>query len=175
MLVLVTVILGAMMMLGFTCLHIASTQYQIRKSNSEVKKAFYISESGLNYAYVQIYELVCDAAADSVGKAYEFLLSYPDDPEGASDLFYNSYKINVSSNVYNRVKLSSNPVVKVIACSGLFMGGELTVRISSKYISDSGIVRTTYADIIVLVPDYQKTKTGAIDFTSLVYFNNFDL
>lgn len=172
---LITIILGVIMMLGFTCLHITSTQYQIRKSNSEVKKAFYMSESGLNYAYVQVYELICEAAADSVDKADEFLLSYYDDSEGAANLFYNSYKMNVSRNVYNRVKLSSNPVVKVIACSGLFMGGKLTVRISSKYISDSGIVRSTFADIIILVPDYQKTKTGAIDFTSLLYFNNFDL
>ena len=174
-LVLVTIITGAMMMLGFTCLNIASIQYQIRKSNSEVKKAFYMSENGLNYAYAQVYELICETAADSVDKTDEFLLVCPEDIEGASNFFYNNYKLNISSNVYHKVKLNSNPDVMVTDCSGLSTGGGLNVSISSKYISDSGIERTTSADIIILIPDYQKTRAGAVDFTSLLYFNKFDL
>ena len=164
-----------MMMLGFTCLNITSAQYQIRKSNSEVKKAFYMSENGLNYAYSQVYELICEAAADSVDKADEFMLTYPEDIEGAANFFYNSYKLNVSSNIHSRVKSNSNPAVKVTDCSGLFSDGELTVSISSEYISDLGIVKTTSADIIILIPDYQKTRAGENNFTSLLYFNNFSL
>ena len=174
-LLLIIIITGAMLLLGFTCLHIVSTQYQIRKSNSEIKRAFYLSEGGLNRAFAGVYELICETAADSVDKAEEFLLYYPDDPEGAETVFYNSYKLNISSDVYQRVNLNSNPFVKVTSCSGLFMGGKLTVTISSEYVSDSGIVKTTSADIVILVPDYHKTRTGEIDFTSLLYFNKFDL
>lgn len=174
-LILLTIILAVITVLGFTCLNITFTQYQIRKSNSAVKKAFYLSENGLNYAYLRVYELVSEAAADSVNKADEFLLTEPDDTEGASDLFYNNYKLYIIRNAVNRINSSSNPNIVVSNYRGLFIGGKLTIRVSSKYLSESGIVKITSADIIVLIPDYQKTKSGAINFSSLLYFNNFDL
>lgn len=174
-LLLVTIITGAMLMLGFTCMQVASTQYKIRKNNSEVKRAFYMSEDGLNYAYAQVYELICEAVTDSIDKSDEFLLHYPDDFQEAENLFYNNYKFNISGSIHNRVKLNSNPLVKVTYCSGMFTEGELTMNISSKYVSDSGIMKTTLAGISVMIPDYKKIRTGEIDFTSLLYFNKLNL
>ena len=174
-LVLVVIVTGAMMMLGFTCQYIAFTQYQIRKSNSEVKRALYMSENGLNCACSRVYELICEAAGDSVDKTLEFLQECPEDYEKAEEFFYDSYKLNISSSIYGRVISNSNPAVEVTACSGLFSGGELTVCISSKYITDCGIVKTTYADIIILIPDFEKTMAGECKFTSLMYLNKFNL
>jgi len=173
-LVLLTIIIAVITVLGFTCLNISLTQYQIRKSNSAVKKAFYLSENGLNYAYLQVFELLCEAIADSVDKADELLLAEPGDDE-AAELFYNNYRLYIISNAANRVNSNSNPRIEVLNCSRVSVDGKLAIRVSSKYISESGILKVTSADIIILIPDYQKTKSGAIDFTSLLYFNNFNL
>lgn len=175
-LILLTIILAVITVLGFTSMHITLTQYQIRKSNSAVKKAFYLSENGLNHAYLQVFDIICEAASDSVNKSDEFLMAEPGDFDGASDLFYSNYKLYIVSNAVNRVCSSSNPQIKISNRSGLmFINGKLTIRVSSRYLSESGIKKITAADIIILIPDYEKTKSGATDFTSLLYFNNFDL
>ncbi len=175
-LVLLTIIITIITILGFTSLHVTLTQYQIRKSNSAVKKAFYLSENGLNYAYLQVFHLICEAASDSINKADEFLSEESGDIARASDLFYSNYKLYIVSNAVNRICVRSNPQIEISNRSGLvFVNGKLTIRISSKYLSESGILKVTSADIIILIPDYEKVKSGAIDFTSLLYFNNFNL
>lgn len=175
-LVLLVIITAVIILIGTSLLNITVSQYKIRKSNSEVKRAFYMSEAGLYKAYVRVLELLCEAVDDSISKADEYLLTMPEDLSGASLLFKNNYKHYIIKNVINAVYDSSNPHTDVTNKANLaFISDKLIVKISSKYISDVGIEKTTAADVVISVPDYAETKNGLTDINLLMQFINFSL
>ncbi|MGD9567344.1 MAG: hypothetical protein AB7V48_03310 [Sedimentibacter sp.] len=175
-LVLLVIIIASLILLGTLLLSITVSQYKIRKSNSDVKRAFYISENGLNEAYLRVLDLMCEAADESIIKADEYISAMPDDLIGASVLFKNNYKQCILNNIVNTIYDNSNPYTDVTNNVGLaFISGKLTVKISSKYITKSGIEKTTSVDIVISVPEYVETKNNLIDFTALLMFNNFSL
>jgi hypothetical protein len=175
-LVLVVIIMALTTVLGTSILNITMNQYKIIKSNSEIKKSFYVSEDGLNKAYLRVLDLIVEASADSVVKADEYLNDSLDDYSGASDIFKNNYQIYILSNMVNRVNHNDNPYIEVLNKSNMvFVSGKLTVRIKSKYLSESGIEKSSSADIIILIPDYIDTKAGTINYFSLICFGRFDL
>lgn len=174
-LVLLVIIVAAVILMGTSLLNITMSQLKVKQSNSEIKRAFYISESGLNSAYLRLYDLICLASIDSVNKADEYISAAPGDIEGASNLFENSYKLYIINNIGGSVYDCGNPHTYIVNKEKLsFIGGMLTVKVNSKYVSESGIERNAAAAIIILVPDYSDTKVGATDFTSLLRFNSFN-
>lgn len=174
-LILLVVIIAVITTLGITSLNIAMSQYQVKKTNSGVKKAFYLSEGGLNYAYSQSYDLIVEAAADSLRKSDEYILENQEDVQGASNVFYDNYRQCIRSKIKQKIFNNANPYVEVINSTFKFIDGELIVQVSSKYLIESGIEKTTYAIISILIPDYLKTKAGLIDFKQLISYKNFDL
>lgn len=175
-LVLLILIMAAIILMGTSLLNITMSQFQIRKFNSEIKQASYLSEDGLNHAYLRVYDLICEAAENSVNRADEYLLTMPGDMVGATNLFNSSYKSYIINNVLSRVYSNSNPYTDITNKSGMiFVGEELKVNISSNYISETGLEKKIIADIIILVPDYLETKLGQTDFTMLLYLINFNI
>lgn len=173
--VLVVIIITTITLLGFSLLNITLTQYKIRKSNSEIKMALYLSEDGLNYAYLKVYNLIKNVLADSIYKSEDFLLLYPDDYSGAVEMFYNNYKFQLINNVVSIVNSNINPSTEVLNSNKLvFKNNKLTINISSKYVSENGIEKVTAADIIVTIPDYYKVKANEIDLFELIEINNFN-
>ncbi len=173
-LVLLVMIIAAVILMGTSLLNITMSELNIKQFNSEIKRAFYISESGLNNAYLRLYDLICEASGYSLNKADEYLLSVPGDIAGASNLFEDSYKLYIINNINEGVYDGGNPHTDMTNKGKLsFLEGMLTVKVNSKYVSESGIEGNTNADIIIMVPDYSKTKTGMTDFTSLIKFNGF--
>ena len=171
---LIVIIIAAITLLGTSLLTITTSQYKIRKSNSEIKKAFYMSESGLNSAYLNVYDLICEACDDSLDKADKYLFFYQEDLSGAENLFKNNYKQYIINRVASKVYSSNNPATKVVNESLLIFNESLVIRISSKYVTDFGIEKSTSADIIVTIPDYLIIKSNEIDISSLLYLDNFD-
>lgn len=170
------IVIAVITTLGSTSLNIAITHFQIKKSYSDYKDAFYMSESGLSCAYINAYELTCEAAAQSLSKADEYLSEYPDDEVGASNIFKNNYKSIITSMVNSKISSGLNPQIRILNNGTLNFANELLkIRVTSKYITESGIEKLTAADIIISVPDYIKTKSNITDFSSLIIQNNYDL
>jgi len=175
-LILVVIIIALITVLGMSILNIAMNHYKIKQSNSEIKKAFYMAEDGLNRAYLRIFDLICEASEDSVEKADEYLEQNHEDYSGASHIFIDNYKLYILSYIINRTYNSDNPYTEVVNISRLmFVNDELTVKIKSKYLSESGIEKSSAADIIISIPDYIDTKAGTINYFSLICFGRFDL
>lgn len=175
-LVLLVIIIGVIILIGTSLLNITVSQYKIKKSNSEIKRAFYIAEYGLNDAYLRVYDLIYEAAENSVSKADEYLLTYPDDLNGASLLFKNNYKLYILNNAVNTVYDNKNPTTSVTNKVGLaFISDKLTIKVNSKFILESGIEKIISADIVISVPDYTETKNELTDFILLLQLKNFNL
>ncbi|WMJ76663.1 MULTISPECIES: hypothetical protein [unclassified Sedimentibacter] len=175
-LVLIIIVTAVITTLGLTCLSISMGQFRIRKSNSEHKRALYKSEGGLDYAYEEIYDLICSAVEDSISKSDEYLLAEPGDIYGASDVFKNNFKQVVDCRIVHEVENCFNAQISVLNGSRLmFVNDELIARVSSKYISESGIIKITSADIIVYVPDYLDIISNTADISDLLHITNFDM
>lgn len=173
-LILLVVMIAVITTLGLTSLNITMSQFQIKKTNSGVKKAFYVSEGGLNNAYLQVFDLIGEATSDSFGKSEKYLLENPEDTIGAADLFYNNYRQFIINKIRNRVYNNSNPYVEITNTSLMFKQNILAIRVSSKYITEWGIEKTTAADITISVPDYMQAKLGLIDIKELIKIKNFE-
>lgn len=173
--VLVVVIIAAVTVIVSLMLSVAMSQFKIRKSNSELRKAFYMSEDGLNRTYSNIYELICDACEKSLRMADEYLTDNPDDDETAEEVFENSYKRYMLDNIFRCVS-GQNPSTEIANRRNLtFMDGRLTVRVSSVYISESGTEKRTSADIIVCIPSYAEVRSGIAESERQLYYAGFVL
>ncbi len=175
-LILMVIIIAVITSIGLVTLNIAVTQFQIKKSNSNIKRALYLSEDGINSSSLKAYNLICEACADSINKADEYITLYPDDIAGAENLFKNNYKMYVINKALQRINSNSNPSIEVTNYNYLFFINEkLTLRVKSKYIFDTGIEKSLSADLVILVPDYIDIKANTFDLAELFYLSNFDV
>ena len=71
-------------MLGTSILAVTLMNYKIKLANTEMKEAFYLSESGLDNAYANAYELIVDAVEEADKEAQDFIESFT--PEKMLDL-----------------------------------------------------------------------------------------
>lgn len=71
--VLLIMAIGIISMLGTSILGVTMMNYKIKKANTEIKEAFYLSESGLDKSYVNVYELILEAVEESNKAAEEFI------------------------------------------------------------------------------------------------------
>jgi len=173
--VLVVVIVAAVTVIASLMLSVAMGQFKIRKSNSELRKAFYLSEDGLNRTYSNIYELMCDACEESLRMADEYLSYNPDDDEIAEKIFENCYKRYMLDNIFRCVSVQ-NPRTEIANRRNLtFMYGRLTVSVSSVYVSESGTEKRTSADIIVCIPSYTEIRSGSAESGRQLYYAGFAL
>jgi len=172
--VLVVVIIAAVTVIASIMLSVAMGQLKIRKFNSELRRAFYLSEDGLNSTYSNIYELICDACEKSLRMADEYLTDNPDD-EKAEEVFENSYKRYMRDNIFRCVS-GQNPRTEIVNRGNLtFTDGKLTIRVSSVYIFESGTEKRTSADIIVCIPSYAEVRSGTTESERQLYYAGFSL
>lgn len=172
-LLLMVMIIAAVIMLGTTLLGITMSQYKIRKSNSDIRRAFYLSETGINEAYLDVYDLINIASNHALLKAEEHLSLNSDDITGATDIFKSNYKQYVINNVLNYINNNGNPKIKVVTDSLKFENEKLIIKVSSKYISSGGVEKTIAADIIISIPDFVEVMSGNMDYFKLLDMTNF--
>lgn len=172
---LMVMIIAAVIMLGTTLLGITMSQYKIRKSNSDIRRAFYLSETGINEAYLDFYDLINIASNKALLKAEEHLSLNPDDITGAINIFKSNYKQYVINNALSYINNNGNPKIKVVTDSLYFTNEKLNIKVSSKYISSGGIEKTIAADIIILIPDFVEAMSGNMDYFKLLDMTNFNI
>ncbi len=146
--------------------------YKIKKSNTEIKKSFYMSETGINTSFSNSYDLIVEAVGDSTEKAEEYLLIYPLNTSEAASIFADNFKTFVVREIENRISTNANPQIEIINSEALiFINNALTISIKSKYMSENGYESTTTADLIILVPDYY--LIDSIDISMLISVDNW--
>ena len=82
-LVLLVVVVAIVTALGSSLLNIVFANYDIKRFNTESKRAYYLSENGLNESYVRTRCLIKEAIEDSVDKTELYLIEYPLNEEAA--------------------------------------------------------------------------------------------
>jgi len=173
---LVIVVIAAVTVIASLILSISMSQFRIRKSNSELRRAFYLSEDGLNRTYSKIYELMCAAIEESMRMSDEYLADSPENIEMAEAIYKNSYKRYMLDNISGCTS-RQNPYTEITNRENLaFMSGKLTIRVKSTYISESGTKKYTSADIVVCIPSY--TESGyeySDDVSRQIYYAKFEL
>jgi len=175
-LILMVIVIAIISSISVLTLNIAISQYQIKKTNSNIKRAFYLSEDGINSAALRTYSLICYACEDSADKADEYLKLYPDDIDGAEALFKNNYKLYVINRAVSIINSNENPSLEVVNYNNLFFVNEkLTLRVKSTYISDTGIEKSLSANLVILVPCYADIRTDILDFSKIFYLSSFDV
>lgn len=75
-LVLLVVAVGVISLLGTSILGVTMMNYRIKKANTQIKEAFYLSESGLDQTYAKAYEYVQNAVEESNELAKEFIAEF---------------------------------------------------------------------------------------------------
>ncbi len=175
-LVLIVIIIAIVSSISLMTLSIATSQYQIKKTNSNIKRALYLSEDGINNTAMRVYNMVCSACNDSVSKVDEYIEAYPEDVDGAEALFRSSYKSYVINRAAGTVKSSKNPATELENYDKLFFKGEkLTLCIKSTYVSTDGIKKSVSAEMHLLIPRYADIKTGRTDPSELFELSSIDL
>lgn len=171
-LILLVIAISVIIILGTSLMNVSMMHYKIKKSNTEMKKSFYMSEKGLNTSFSIAYNLAVESVEDSIEKSNEYLLIYPSNSNEAANIFSNNFKVYILGRIESSINKNDNPKIEIINSDSLvFIDGELSISIKSKYISNDGVEATTLTDLIITVPDYDSIDT--IDFSSLIYFNNW--
>ena len=75
--VLLIIVIALIIVLGTSVLNVAVKQYEIKKFNIDSKQAFYISETGLNEAFVKSCALIDESTIKALQMAEEHLLLNP--------------------------------------------------------------------------------------------------
>jgi len=71
--VLLVVAIAVISMLGTSILGVTMMNYKIKKMNTDIKQSFYLSESGLDNAYANAYELISNAVQQANLEANDFI------------------------------------------------------------------------------------------------------
>ncbi len=172
-LVLLVIVIAIVIVLGVSILNISMMQYELKRFNTESKKTFYMSETGLNVAFVDAYGLMEEATEVSLEKAEEYLFLFPLNEMEAENIFEESYKLYVTANLENRVYRGLNPIVEVTNGGTLvFIDDKLTANVMSKYNSEN-VEKTACVDLIILVPGYYDVKNNVFDLHDYLEFDNW--
>jgi len=120
-LILLVIVIAVIIALGTSLMSVSMMHYRIKKSNTEIKQSFYMSEKGINTSFSIAYNLVVEAIADSIDKAEEYLSVYPTNINEAANIFSNNYKIFILGQVESRINKNENPKIQITNVNSLFL------------------------------------------------------
>lgn len=171
-LILLIIVMTIIIALGASLLDSTMMQYNVKIFNSQAKQSFYMAETGLNRAFVDVYELIAQASDDAMEKANEYLLVNLNETE-AENVFKQNYKLYITANLRNSVYKNANPLVEITSGSTiLFVQDELTVNIKSRY-NSTDVEKTAYVDITILIPNYYDIKNNTFHISDYLKFSNW--
>ena len=173
-LVLLVIVIALVMVLGASVLNIVLKQYEIKMFNSETKQSFYMSETGLNEAYVRSCVLINEAIPNAIQMAEEYLAVYPSNEIEAENIFITNYKLNIKSNINSRIKRAANPLVETTNNTWVFIDNALRVSVKSSYTNQDNIAKLTWVDLIIRVPEFCDVKDGGYDAKDYIKFANWN-
>lgn len=162
--------------LGTSLLIVSMMNFKIKKNNSDARKAFYLAEAGLNNAYADVYELIIESIEYSKEIALDYLDIYPTDESEAENIFINSYKSFISSNIKSRVDKYSNPRVQITDGEPIvFIADKITVSVLSKFKGKGEIIKIARVNLVITIPDFDDMIAGSIDISELITPENYQL
>ncbi|MDF2677830.1 MAG: hypothetical protein K0Q97_2161, partial [Bacillota bacterium] len=175
-LILLLIIIAVIIFLGVSLMSLTLINYQIKKTNSDIKQSFYMSENGLNESYVNAHELMINAVNDSIEKAENYLLLNPVDELGALNIYKYNFKSYILSRISSSINDNSNPIIIIINAASLyFIGDNLTVSVQSKYISPNNIEKATKVDLKIIIPNYNEAISKTVDYSKYLKFDNYNI
>ena len=174
-LVLLIIVIALVIVLGTSVLSVAAKQYEIKRVNMDSKQCFYMSETGLNEAYVKSCVLIDESIAKALQMAEDYLLINPLDLIQTEIIFINNYIIHIKAKIKDRIEAAENPSVEVLNANALiFNDGLLTVILQSKYVNENNVDRITGVDLVISVPEFDDVKAGLYDVRSYIEFQNWN-
>ena len=174
-LVLLVIVIALVIVLGASVLNVSVNQYAIKKFNIDSKQAFYISETGLNEAYVKACVLIDESIIKAVQMAEDYLLLNPSNKNEADNIFMANYKIYLRTNIGNRIEIAANPSVEIWNDDTLvFIDDALTVILKSSYLHENNIDKVTGVELVISVPDFNDVSEGIYDVKNYICFKNWN-
>jgi hypothetical protein len=174
-LVLLVIVIALVIVLGASVLNVSVKQYEIKKFNIDSKSSFYISETGLNEAYVKSCVLIDESIIKALQMAEGYLLLNPPNKIEAENIFITNYKDYLRTNIENRIEAESNPSVQIWNDDTLcFIDDALTVVLKSSYLHENNIDKITGVELVISVPDFNDVSDGSYDARNYIQFQNWN-
>jgi hypothetical protein len=172
-LILLVTTIAVTAMLGTSLLAVTMMNYKLKKDNTAIKQAVYLSEAGLNNTYGKAYDLVEYSIKDSIKKSQDYLEIHNFNEEEAEELFYNSYKFNIIGNIDNILTSNSNLIIKIISPIQLsFIEGCLRLKLQSNY-KINNVSQLVRVDMMIMAPNYSDVLLNTVEVLDLVNFENW--
>ena len=172
--VLLVIVIALVIVLGASVLNIAVNQYAIKRFNNDSKQAFYISETGLNEAYVKSCFLIDESIIEALQMAEDYILLNPLNEIEADNKFSTNYKINIRTNIENRVEAAANPRVEIWNDTLVFVDNTLTIILKSSYQHENNVDKVTGVELVISVPDFNDVSNGTYDVRNYIEFQNWN-
>ena len=173
--VLLIIVIVLVIVLGASVLNVSVNQYAIKKFNIDSKQAFYISETGLNEAYVKSCVLIDESIIKAVQMAEDYLLLNPSNKNEADNIFMANYKIYLRTNIGNRIEIAANPSVEIWNDDTLvFIDDALTIILKSSYFHENNVDKVTGVELVISVPDFNDVSDGSYDARNYIQFQNWN-
>ncbi|WP_427339176.1 hypothetical protein [Caloranaerobacter sp. DY30410] len=180
-LVFLMIIMTVLILLGVTILTISVTNFKFKMINSKVKKNFYMTEAGLDEAYIIVKDLIIEAIEEGNKSVDDFIMNL-DLEEGSiyikedgtidlealnqaqNELFKDAYKTYVLNNIKNRLENSNNytiesdgikPQIRILNDIFSFSEDKLKLDIESTFTKDE-IEKKIKVSFVIGVPDYNE-------------------
>jgi len=161
--------------LGASVLNVSVNQYAIKKFNIDSKQAFYISETGLNEAYVKACVLIDESIIKALLMAKGYLLLNPLNEIEAENTFITNYIDYLKTNIENIIETAANPSVEIWNDDTLvFIDDALTVILKSSYLHENNIDKVTGVELVISVPDFNDVSEGIYDVKNYICFKNWN-
>ena len=173
-LVLLVVVVAIVTALGSSLLNIVFANYDIKRFNTESKRAYYLSENGLNESYVRTRCLIKEAIEDSVDKTELYLIEYPLNEEAAKNIFKTNYKQYLTANIKSQINRHGNPSVEIRNLGSLiFISDVLIVSLRSAYVLDE-VEKITWVELNISVPEFDDVNDEVYDVKDYIEFGNWN-
>jgi hypothetical protein len=172
--VLLVIVIALVIVLGTSVLSVAVKQYAIKKFNIDFKRSFYMSETGLNEAYVKSCVLIDESIAEALQMADEHLVIYPLDLIEAENIFITNYMSHFRASIVNRIEGAANPSVEIKNDTLVFKNNALTIILKSSYAHENNVEKFTGVELVIIVPDYNDVADGEYNVRSYIEFQNWN-
>ncbi|KGG81443.1 hypothetical protein Y919_00330 [Caloranaerobacter azorensis H53214] len=180
-LVFLMIIMTVLILLGVTILTISVTNFKFKMINSKVKKNFYMTEAGLDEAYIIVKNLIIEAIEEGNKSVDDFIMDL-DLEEGSiymkedgtvdlealnqaqNELFKDVYKNYILKNIKSRLENSNNytieskgikPQICILNDISYFSDDRLKLDIESTFKRDE-IEKKIKVSFVIGVPDYNE-------------------
>ncbi|NLK89942.1 MAG: hypothetical protein GX276_07385 [Clostridiaceae bacterium] len=173
-LIILVIVIALVIVLGLSVINTTVNHYEIKKFSIDSKESFYISETGINEAYVRTCDLINESIEAAMQTAEDYLSVDPSDKAEAENIFTVNYMMQISSSIDDSIETRTNPSVKIWNENLAFADNTLTVILKSSYINENKVYQITGAEVVISVPDYEEVSAGSYDVRNYIKIQNWN-